>query len=404
MDHRKPEEGGLEVTAEVPVANLDQIFPRPHPSAEFVFRLGGASLLLGAITGIPAILLARLVQREIAESAGRYAGESHARRGEFLGAVGTYGSGFLVLFALAYSWPAVAAAGAVTAAMGGLVAFVTRGQEPTQPLSALGVWLRRTPGWIAIGGVLVSAVGGFFVGQKAEESARIEAMARCDERMREAEEAKATNAFELARSSLREARTSCLGTQVEKLAAAEVDLGAKETAYKERRQKEEAERRVQAEREAAEQRKRMFEFGVDAAATALKHATDEAVRGKWTEAKEDIDKAEKSLRDVAWAEFTTEKRWRDLSAQIEPLRKRIAPGLEQQRKAEEAALARKIAADEAAIQRQEAERKRQEAAEAAREANRHVLCRDGTVSPTCLCSRASKRGCCSHHGGVAGCE
>lgn len=32
-----------------------------------------------------------------------------------------------------------------------------------------------------------------------------------------------------------------------------------------------------------------------------------------------------------------------------------------------------------------------------------VVCRDGTLSPTCRCGR-SLRGCCSHHGGVAGCE
>lgn len=32
-----------------------------------------------------------------------------------------------------------------------------------------------------------------------------------------------------------------------------------------------------------------------------------------------------------------------------------------------------------------------------------VRCRDGTLSPSCSCGR-SLRGCCSHHGGVAGCE
>ncbi len=33
-----------------------------------------------------------------------------------------------------------------------------------------------------------------------------------------------------------------------------------------------------------------------------------------------------------------------------------------------------------------------------------LLCRDGTLSPSCLCGRSSYRGCCSHHGGVAGCS
>lgn len=34
---------------------------------------------------------------------------------------------------------------------------------------------------------------------------------------------------------------------------------------------------------------------------------------------------------------------------------------------------------------------------------RMLLCRDGTTSPTCECG-GPRRGCCSHHGGVAGCE
>lgn len=37
------------------------------------------------------------------------------------------------------------------------------------------------------------------------------------------------------------------------------------------------------------------------------------------------------------------------------------------------------------------------------EESRMYLCRDGTPSPSCFCN-GPKRGCCSHHGGVAGCE
>jgi hypothetical protein len=50
------------------------------------------------------------------------------------------------------------------------------------------------------------------------------------------------------------------------------------------------------------------------------------------------------------------------------------------------------------------EQRRQEAAE--RRAARHsggLMCNDGTMSPSCSCG-GSHRGCCSHHGGVAGCE
>ncbi len=77
------------------------------------------------------------------------------------------------------------------------------------------------------------------------------------------------------------------------------------------------------------------------------------------------------------------------------------------REAERAAEAeRQRAAAEAERQRlaEEVARKREEAIEQAREATRRVQCCDGTVSPSCLCSRSSRRGCCSHHGGVCGCE
>jgi hypothetical protein len=57
-----------------------------------------------------------------------------------------------------------------------------------------------------------------------------------------------------------------------------------------------------------------------------------------------------------------------------------------------------------------AERKQQREAEAAQRAAerrsrayRSLRCRDGTLSPTCTCG-GSRRGCCSHHGGVAGCD
>ncbi len=59
--------------------------------------------------------------------------------------------------------------------------------------------------------------------------------------------------------------------------------------------------------------------------------------------------------------------------------------------------------------RQEAEeRERRRAERAAAAAQRGcelapLLCRDGSLSPSCICG-GSHRGCCSHHGGVAGCS
>jgi hypothetical protein len=76
---------------------------------------------------------------------------------------------------------------------------------------------------------------------------------------------------------------------------------------------------------------------------------------------------------------------------------RLAREAEAKRKQEEAR-------DKAEQARAVAEERRLAALEAAREASRRVTCCDGTLSPSCLCSRASMRGCCSRHGGVCGCE
>jgi len=76
-----------------------------------------------------------------------------------------------------------------------------------------------------------------------------------------------------------------------------------------------------------------------------------------------------------------------------------------ERRAREAEAKRKQeeALQKAEQARAEAEARRQAAVEAARAASRRLMCCDGTVSPSCLCS-GSRRGCCSHHGGVCGCE
>ena len=73
---------------------------------------------------------------------------------------------------------------------------------------------------------------------------------------------------------------------------------------------------------------------------------------------------------------------------------------------------RDIAREEASAAAAERRRKAAEARKARQEARRErrmrrqyapLLCNDGTLSPSCTCG-GSRRGCCSHHGGVAGCS
>jgi hypothetical protein len=68
----------------------------------------------------------------------------------------------------------------------------------------------------------------------------------------------------------------------------------------------------------------------------------------------------------------------------------------------EAARQRAAAEERQRVQAEQRERAREEAAERA-QAYRPLLCNDGTQSPSCTCG-GSWRGCCSHHGGVSGCQ
>jgi hypothetical protein len=63
----------------------------------------------------------------------------------------------------------------------------------------------------------------------------------------------------------------------------------------------------------------------------------------------------------------------------------------------------KVAAKQQKAREEQEERRRQEA-ERRRTRYRELYCNDGTVSPTCACNRTSFQGCCSHHGGIRGCQ
>lgn len=67
----RPEEKAVQLS---PIANLDTLFPRPHPLASTVRLLGVLALATGPLAGVPAILLWRIVEREAATSNGRITG------------------------------------------------------------------------------------------------------------------------------------------------------------------------------------------------------------------------------------------------------------------------------------------------------------------------------------------
>jgi hypothetical protein len=108
-----------------------------------------------------------------------------------------------------------------------------------------------------------------------------------------------------------------------------------------------------------------------------------------------------------YREFTGEEPRLDIAALKKDLARaeREIVREEQRAQAEER---RRLAAEERAERRRLAAEERTERRRAAKERSRQrgyapLLCGDGTLSPSCTCG-GSRRGCCSHHGGVAGCS
>jgi len=88
-------------------------------------------------------------------------------------------------------------------------------------------------------------------------------------------------------------------------------------------------------------------------------------------------------------------------ARAEAEARRLAVAAERERKQAELSAERERKQAERAAER---ERRREAAAEErANRTSNGLLCNDGTLSPSCTCS-GSHRGCCSWHGGVAGCQ
>ena len=232
----------------------------------------------------------------------------------------------------------------------------------------------------------MAAVGGAWYGAVIDEQARARAARECKAERDAARVALAQNDFDGARRHISSAGESCTGSAKRELRQLESDGSAKE----------EAQRKADAE---ARARRQVQDFigQVPRVSKQVQSASSLASASKWTEATAALDAADAAMHPYATSRATETKEWKDLTASIGNERARIAPGLA------------KIEADRRV--RQEAEqaaadrkRKAEEAASAAREASRRVKCCDDTLSPSCLCSRDSMRGCCSHHGGVCGCE
>lgn len=383
-----------------PVANVDGMFPRMHPSAASVLHLGVAALGLGPLTGIPAILLARLVLRETAESNGLYIGESGANTGRVLGWVGSLIWSSLVLY-----WAASASmvAGLTAVALGCVAASATvtgrLWEGATPPLRRLGTMPigASWPLWTAMAAAVVAGNAGLHRKMLADERLRLEAATTCATEVPRADAAVLASRFDEARARLGVARGACVGPELARVVHMDAELPGKEAEHRQRLEREEAERRARLAAERDRQAAAKFDERAKGIVERLDAAEGKSSQRRWLEARDDLDRVGTDLDEFKGTKVTTVERWLGFKARLDAFKQRIAP---------DAAKAEKVRAaeEEAKRKREEAQERAREAVEAAREARLRVRCCDGSLSRSCLCSSVSNRGCCSHHGGICGCE
>jgi hypothetical protein len=135
----------------------------------------------------------------------------------------------------------------------------------------------------------------------------------------------------------------------------------------------------------------------------VQEAATAAAARKWTEAGNLLYLARTHVEQFRGTTQEGSPEWQSLARKIDELRARLDPELERIRAEEEAKERRRAAVEEAKQRQLEAAEESRRKREEAREASPLVMyCRDGTTS-SCSCT-GSRRGCCSHHKGIAGCR
>ena len=368
------------------IVSVRPLFPRRHASVNTALWLGTAAMLgCGPIAGVPAILLGRLVLREIADSPRLFHGQNSGTSAIALGSVGTCLYSAIGLAYIAQSDSSLERAFAI---FGALLLVVLA-------MSMVAQSLRRWPVVVAGAAASATLLAGALIAatQRGLVEARElkEAQQECLREVQRAQTALVETDFSKARIHQRAAEPPCKRASDASAATLQTQISREESVELEKRRLEEkAHEEAAAERftrEAPELREQV------AKANAL------ANQAKWQEAWDVLARAQDRLARYADTKVESTDSWRALSAEVFAARPRIAKPLEAietaQRKAEAARQDREQA--QAEVRSRAATR-----SVGASSGSSTVLCCDGTRSPSCGCDRSSFRGCCSHHGGICG--
>lgn len=344
-------------------------FPRSHPSRETLLLLGAVAILgAGPLAGIPAIVLGRIVLREIDASRGQYLGRGAVLASIALGWAGTFIYSTIAVAALTSQNPPT---GGGLFGIGLAVALLTVAMAAVPRL--------RTHRALVAPGVVAALVlvGGVTFGRvhrnSVDERARLQAARACENDLTTGQRALIQNDFAGARHSAARARSACGAdsrARVQEFSAAIDREEAIYTAALQKKQREEAEaREVDAEAR--------FRTAIPELTRLLRATKASANAGRWETARDSLQRARSMLASFADFRVAKTEDWRKLQALAEAERPRIATA---------------VAALERLREREaEARRQREEAIEAAKERARSEQTESAADSvPCCKICRKGK--------------
>lgn len=308
--------------------------PRPvtHGFANTALYLGLASMCLGAITGIPAVIFGYKAIKAIDADPQRLSGRGTALTGVVFGWIGCALFGLFVGGKMGASSTAFGVL-AIAIAFGGFAGTFAIQRKWSWPIGRT-IGLAAMPALLLAGGV---------IGMVNAHVDAAEQAALCERS--EADAAKDLAAANLpgAHSDLNIAHNKCADTEGAKLADLDRSLAQQEQAAK----KAAADKAAadQAAAAAAKEANAVQTFPQTSVAitSAYKRALGETYAGRWVDADRDLSSAETSLSSFDGTSIAQSKQYQDLSAEVTALRAKIDPPLQriakQQAAKEEAAQA-----------------------------------------------------------------
>jgi hypothetical protein len=289
---------------------------RDHPSAQAALGLGLLALAIGPL-GIPAILLGKKAQREIAASPTRYAGGGFALGGIALGWLGVLTFCFVAGIMLALS-SRVAGVLLVIVPVLGVACGAVGHWAPSAPrlLRAVATSLIRSPApsGVPLAVLVLAGAIGLWQGA-AKETAAAES---CSAAKLALQSSLSEDAYGAARKALYDVSANCSAVPLAEVNRITAEIEAREAAYN-NRAAEDAKAKATAAKVAS------FPVQAEEANRSLAAEQSAVTQRKWDEADAALKDVERLLDGFRGTSIEKTQQWLDLRARAADERKRIQP-------------------------------------------------------------------------------